>query len=149
MPTDRERMTNEMKTATLIRSIMRSVSESQVNTIYELFDSDINNESTGTPAQRSCAKWYKKINKHFRTIPVIMELNAIIEICLDLGIDLDKDPEFSPAWKQLMRMHWSPQTILKIRTYTQVPQMAAQDESKYEPGEETEEFMPFEKLDTS
>ena len=45
MPTDRERMTNEMKTATLIRSIMRSVSESQVSTIYELFNSDASNDS--------------------------------------------------------------------------------------------------------
>jgi len=137
-------MTNEMKTATLIRRIMGEIAKAQAETIYELFGCDYNDLTKGTEYGRSCAKWYLKIKRHFRNLKVIRRLNAIIEFSFKQHVDLDKDED----WLQIMRAYFSPQSILKERTYTQVPQMAAQDESRYE-GEEEEPWTPFEKIDVS
>lgn len=135
-------MTNEMKTAAMIRRIMGDISKQQAQTIYELFGCDYNDLKKGTKYGRSCAKWYLKIKRNFRDLDVIRRLIAEIEISYALRINLDKDRD----WRRMMRMYFATQTIMKERTYTQVPQMAAQDESSYEEPEE-EPWTPFEKTD--
>ncbi|HUT00295.1 MAG TPA: hypothetical protein VMY59_08270 [Candidatus Thermoplasmatota archaeon] len=136
MPTDRERLLNEMKMGVLLRAMIRSIRESQDETISsDLFDDDDTN--------KSCAKWYRKINRHFRSINVIRSLNFILEICLDLDIDPVNDEEFGPMFKKLLRLHWSEQTILKMRTFTQLPQIAFQDESEYKADENNTPVVPF------
>jgi len=141
MPTDRERMTNEMKTATMIRRIMGDISIKQARRIYKLFGCDFDN-LTGSKCGLSCAEWYLAIKRDFSDLYVIKKLNGYIELSYLLDIDLNEDED----WKQMLRAYYSPQTIKKIRKYTQVPQMAEQDETKYEePAEET--WSPFEKTD--
>jgi len=145
MPTDRERLTNEMKAAVLMRRIMGDISIAQIRHIYRLFGCDYDDKTKGTVCGRSCAEWYTIIKRHFQELDVIEELNAaIIFHYYFVKTDLNEDEE----WKMMMLAYFSPQTILKIRRYTQVPQMAEQDESEYKENDE-ESWTPFEKIDVS
>jgi hypothetical protein len=137
-------MTNEMKTATMIRRLMGEISKQQAQTIYRLFGCDFNDKNKGTDYGRACAYWYVKIKRNFRNLAVVDYDIALIEKSFELKKNLNK----SKKWKRLMRIQFAHQSILKERTYTQIPQMAAQDETIFVETEE-EPWMPFEKLDTS
>lgn len=142
MPTDRERLTNEMKTATMIRRIMGDVKKQQVETIYKLFGCDFNDKTKGTEYGRACAYWSVKIMRTFRVMEVIDFDIALIE----KYFQLKKNPSKSKKWLKLMRIQFVHQAILKERAYTQIPQMAAQDETIFKEKEE-EPWSPFDKTD--
>jgi len=77
--------------------------------------------------EQDCMMWHWMIGKYSPDPYMMRKFISVIQLCVEYGIKLSSIPE----WKKMMRIILLEEYFAKIRTYTQVPQMAAMYDGHY------------------
>jgi hypothetical protein len=111
------------KVGAMLRTMTGDVAKAFQETLKSLYtDDDGNLTSVG----ESCCRWHWTIVKVSPDPYIMRKYVAIIQTAYEYNINLDK----LPSWKRMIRIILPEEFLSKMKTYTQVPQIAIMDETK-------------------
>jgi hypothetical protein len=111
------------KVGAMLRTMTGDVAKAFQEILKSLYTDD---DGKITEVGESCCRWHWTIVKVAPDPYMMRKYVAIIQTAYEYGINLD---ELS-SWKRLIRIILPEEFLSKMKTYTQVPQIAIMDETR-------------------
>jgi len=114
----------EAKVGAMLRHMSGDVGVSFKRILDDLYSDE---KGEFTDVGRSCAKWHWVVVKYSENPAQMRGYISLIQHAFEYEINLDNSKE----WKKLMRIILPEEFISKMKSFTQVPQIAIMDETPY------------------